>query len=137
MISSHELHELSLLDKALARAQQARRIYQKKVGILLYFHCITCRIELVKHILDCLKCAEFVSRKRRMLSHVIFYSLKIVVKCSCIQSSYTHTHTHPFNGPFSRTTAGFMTYTYRYNKMLWQQIVNNSNDIIPYHTIFV
>ena len=40
-------------------------------------------------------------------SHLIFYSLKTVVKRNCAQSSYTC----------------------RYNKMLWRQIVSNNNDI--------
>jgi len=43
-------------------------------------------------------------------SYLIFYSLKTVVRRNCAQSSYT----------------------YRYNKMLWRQILNNNNDIGSY-----
>jgi len=42
--------------------------------------------------------------------HLIFCYLKTAVKHNCVQSSFT----------------------YRYNKMLWPQIVNNSNDIGSY-----
>jgi len=45
-------------------------------------------------------------------SHLIFYSLKTVVKRNCAQGSYTC----------------------RYNKMLWRQIVSNNNDIGNYKT---
>jgi len=38
----------------------------------------------------------------RLSHHLIFYSVKTVIKRNCVQSSYT----------------------YRYNKMLWRQIVN-------------
>jgi len=48
--------------------------------------------------------------RQRKPSHLIFYSSKTVIKHSCVQSSHI----------------------YRYNKMLWRQIVNDNNDIGSY-----
>jgi len=50
--------------------------------------------------------------RQRKPSHLIFYSSKTVIKHNCVQSSHI----------------------YRYNKMLWRQIVNDNNDIGSYKT---